>query len=123
MIEQYFEKIERTISYFKNIRAYNLTKKIYNDRQGFISGVIIFDDNTRLEFVEVKNTEIKPKIKYRYHYMDKDNNLIFRCDNAQHHQAIKTFPHHKHLKENVIESHEYTLHEILLEIKQCRIND
>ena len=31
---------------------------------------IIFENNHRLDFIEVKNTDTKPKIKYRYHYMN-----------------------------------------------------
>jgi len=118
MIEKYFEEIENLISYFEKIRSYTLTKKIYNDKQGFISGTIIFDDESQLEFVEVKNVEFEEKIKYRYHYMDKEKKIIFRYDNAEHHKNIKTYPHHKHLKDSVIESLEQNLFDVLLEIEE-----
>jgi len=118
MIEKYFEEIENLISYFEKIRSYTLTKKIYNDKQGFISGTIIFDDESQLEFVEVKNVEFEEKIKYRYHYMDKKKKIIFRYDNAEHHKNIKTYPHHKHLKDSVIESLEQNLFDVLLEIEE-----
>ncbi|MGR3178978.1 MAG: toxin-antitoxin system TumE family protein [Candidatus Anammoxibacter sp.] len=118
MIEKYFIEIDKTISYFKDIRSYSLNKKIYNDRQGFVSGTIIFDDDSQLDFTEVKNVELEGKIKYRYHYMDKDNELIFRYDNANHYKDIKNCPHHKHLKETIIESPELNLFDILLEIKE-----
>lgn len=68
MIEKYFEEVENTISYFEKIRSYIINKKIYNYKQGFIAGTIIFEDETQLEFVEVKNVEFEEKIKYRYHY-------------------------------------------------------
>ena len=116
MIEKYFEEVEGIISYFENIRSYTLSKKIYNDKQGFIQGQIVFWDDSRLDFAEVKNIEVNQKIKYSYHYMDKDNNLVFRYDNAKHHKNIKTFPHHKHLKNRVIESYELNLFHVLLEI-------
>lgn len=35
-------------------------------------------------------------IEYRFHWQDKDSNLIMRWDNARHHPAVKTFPHHIH---------------------------
>jgi hypothetical protein len=41
---------------------------------------------------------------YRYHFQDKDDKLIFRYDNTPHFPKIGTFPHHKHLKENVLPS-------------------
>ena len=118
MIEKYFEEIENTISYFEKIRYYTITKKIYNDKQGFISGTINFEKDSQLQFVEVKNVDVNEKIKYRYHYMDKEKKMIFRYDNAEHHKNIKTFPHHKHLKDSIIESLEPNLFDILLEIEE-----
>jgi len=43
--------------------------------------------------------------------------MIFRYDNAEHHKNIKTFPHHKHLENSVIESPEKNLFDVLLEIE------
>jgi hypothetical protein len=116
MIETYFESLERTISSFAIISSYTLTKKIYNEKQGFITGKITFESNNQLEFSEVINVEKPEKVKYRYHYMDSLNNLIFRYDNAHHHPEIETFPHHKHLKTEISESNEPTLDDILMEI-------
>ena len=48
--------------------------------------------------------------------MDKDGNLIFRYDNAPHHH-ISSFPHHKHLPEEIEESKEKGLIEVLKEIE------
>lgn len=123
MIGRYFEKIERTISYFKNIQTCNLTKKFYNDRQGFISGIILFEDNSCLEFTEIKNTEFRQKIKYRYHYMDSQNNLIFRYDNAPHHKELKTFPHHKHLQNDTVSCNEVDIQDVLLEIRKYTLKN
>jgi len=118
MIEKYFEEIEQMISYFRNIRTYTLIKKIYNDKQGFITGFIIFKDDTILEFAEVKDVDVKPKLKYRYHYMDTKRKLIFRYDNARHHKELMTYPHHKHIEDKVLESSEINLFDVLLEIEQ-----
>lgn len=119
MIEHYFLEIEKLIGLFSCIHSYQLTKKIYNLKQGYIKGEIIFENGFILEFAEVKNTELNSKIKYRYQLMDKDRTLIFRYDNAPHHKQLATFPHHKHVEfeQNVIESCEPTLLSVLLEIK------
>lgn len=118
MIESYFEETEKAVRSFPNISSYSIHKKIYSIRQGCISGSIIFENGSRLDFAEVKDSDIREKIKYRYHYMSKDGGLIFRYDNAPHHKNIRTFPHHKHISDDVGESCELTLYEILLEIFQ-----
>ena len=70
-----------------------------------------------MEFLEVVDTENNIKDKYRYHFMDDKNNLVFRYDNSKHHNKIKTFPHHKHVENKVLESKEPSFIDILLEIK------
>lgn len=121
MIEEYFYQIEQAIQAFPDIRFYSLTKKIYSIRQGIIKGSIIFKDDFRLDFVDVKDLEKTGKIKYRYQYMDGNDALIFRYDNAPHHTQLRTFPHHKHLfSEKVETSGEPTLQEILLEIGRLK---
>ena len=120
MIKNYFWEIEKAITEFTNVRFYNLTKKIYNTTQGYISGSIIFHNNHRLDFVEVKNTSVENKIKYRYHYMDSEQEIIFRYDNAPHHTEISTFPHHKHENNEIKPSNEPKLYDILLEIAKIQ---
>ncbi|MFN7341200.1 MAG: DUF6516 family protein [Opitutia bacterium] len=102
------------------MRFVSLTKKIYNISQGYISGSIIFENNHRLDFVEVKNVEVLNKIKYRYHYMNDEQVMIFRYDNAPHHTNVSTFPHHKHEGENIRESVEPSLDQVLLEIARSQ---
>ena len=41
-------------------------------------------------------------LRHRYHFQDKEKNLVFRYDNTPHFQNLKSFPHHKHLKDEVI---------------------
>ncbi len=120
MIETYFTQVESTLRDFPNIRTYTLTKKVYNLKQGYISGTIVFENGSRLEFVEVKDIELVGKLKYRYQYMGEEQGLIFRYDNAPHHVDVGTFPHHKHILSGVQESREPTLHDILLEIVQLQ---
>ena len=115
MIEQYFLWIESTIQNFPHL-SYSLSKKAYNSKQGYISGYIVFEDNSRLDFIEVKDVEMSNKIKYRYQYMDLEKQFIFRYDNAPHHSEIQTFPHHVHWPGQLGESSEPALFDVLLEI-------
>lgn len=122
MINTYFTQLEQLFQQFPNIQTYTLTKKIYNTKQGFINGSILFENGYRLDFVEVKNTDVQSKIKYRYQYMDKHLELVFRYDNAPHHKHLNTFPHHKHLQHGEQESEEPTLGDVLMEIAQRKRN-
>lgn len=55
--------------------------------------------------------------RYAYH-ISKGTDLIIRWDNAPHHSGIKTFPYHKHVKEDVLESHEVIVEDILKELER-----
>lgn len=120
MIKEYFSAIEYAIQEFPDVRSVSIRKKIFNIKQGVISGSIIFENGYRLDFVEVKNADIKSKVKYRYQYMDAANNLIFRYDNAPHHSGVETFPHHKHDRNKIRSANEPTLLDILLEVVQVQ---
>ncbi len=112
------------ISGFRDI-IYKQTihKNFYNEQQGIIRGEIDFIDESELSFMEFKDIELSGKLKYKYHYMDKDKKLIFRYDNAQHHPEIESFPYHKHINENVEVSEEPEMLDVLSEIqKTYKIN-
>ena len=116
MIAAYFTEVEQALQAFPNIRSSTLRKKQYNAGQGCISGSVQFDNGCRLEFMELKDTDRSAKVKYRYQYMDQHNACVFRYDNAPHHPDISTCPHHKHVGDEVTESCEPTLFDVLLEI-------
>jgi hypothetical protein len=41
-------------------------------------------------------------LRYRYHFQDRQNSLVFRYDNTPHFPDLKIFPYHKHLPNEVI---------------------
>ena len=53
------------------------------------------------EAIIVEGRQMK-HLAYRYHFQDKNTNLIFRYDNTPHFQHINSFPNHKHLPNKVI---------------------
>lgn len=116
MIEAYFAEVEAIIKSFPHADSYSLKKKFYNKTFGYIGGSIIFENGHRLDFMEAKQIEPDSKTKYRYHYMNADDTMIFRYDNSQHHSHLDNFPHHKHTTTQIIASTEPTLQDILLEI-------
>lgn len=80
-----------------------VTEETIANLQGIVEGRLRFWDGSMLEFVEVLTVRgvILNKVDYAYHYQDKDDNLIFRYDNAPHYPNITSFPHHKHMQKNV----------------------
>ena len=118
MISSYFERIESLIANFDNTVSYSIEKKYYSSNKGLVKGFIIFTNGYKLELMEVKDVEISSKDKYKYQLMDAQNNMVFRYDNAPHHNDVKSFPHHKHLPTETVESEEPDFLDILLEIRK-----
>ncbi|MBP9885461.1 MAG: hypothetical protein KBF93_04145 [Leptospiraceae bacterium] len=79
--------------------------------------IIRFIDSSRLEG---RDFTFPKKRYYSFHWMKEDNSLIIRWDNTEHHPTIKTFPFHIHIgkKENIQESPEVTLYEVLEYVKE-----
>jgi hypothetical protein len=119
MILNYFHEIEQSINSFEGVVSLNIEKRIINDGFGIIKGQVIFKHGALdfLEVVRITDTGNPLKKKYKYHFRDLDDELVFRYDNVPHHPEIKTFPHHKHSKGKIAESNEPDLIEVLQEIK------
>lgn len=56
--------------------------------------------------------------KYAYHWANFSDVLICRWDNAGHWPHISTYPHHKHIDNQVIESTETSVADVLSLISQ-----
>jgi len=52
---------------------------------------------------------------YRYHCQDRQQALVFRYDDTPHFPGLATFPHHKHLPEQVITATKPALMQVLEE--------
>ncbi|MGR3319398.1 MAG: toxin-antitoxin system TumE family protein [Candidatus Anammoxibacter sp.] len=92
-------------------------KKRKGRQVGLIRGRICFVGGTELDFMEYLeiDEEIRKKT-YSYHYRSVNNDLIFRYDNAPHHNNVPTFPKHKHLKDgSIISSDEISLNTVIQE--------
>jgi hypothetical protein len=116
---EYIEVAKELISSYDDIVAVaELEEFEVTLNEGFIGGTITFIDGSRLHFLEyIRITSNIPiKLKYRYHYEDAEGDTVFRYDNALHHKDIVTFPHHKHVGDNVLPSREPSLSTVLEEI-------
>jgi hypothetical protein len=118
MIDQYFINFGNIVNGLDFVVKLEIQTRKINDFLGIIEGVLTFE-NGLLDILEViKFTENQiNKTKYKYHFQTNNGEMIFRYDNAPHHQNVETFPHHKHIRTEIIESNAPEIGQILAEIK------
>ena len=120
LIEQYAFELEANITKTPILISHRFQVTVLSPSTGFVEAFLIFQDGSKLsifEFLKVVNDKVIRE-KYRYHYMDSKNNLIFRYDNAPHHKSIDTFPDHKHVRDQVLDSTGPIVKEVLKEIEK-----
>ncbi len=99
-LSQYLEQVEAIIKKLRAAYVENYEEEILAPDRINLPIRIRFLTGYLLELNEAVVVELA-KLKYlsyRYHFQDKQNNLIFRYDNAPHFPNLDSFPHHKHLK-------------------------
>ena len=85
---------------------------------GLVKGTLIFADNSQLDFKEFIITQPTLKVvKYAYNYR-RGELLIFRYDNANDPAAknLPTYPSHKHIAKDILETQQPSLSQVLQEI-------
>jgi len=107
--------VEKKISKTSVVAEKAIDFREFDINEGFVMGKILFIDGSALEFLEYLKDDIR--LKYRFHYMNEKGALIFRYDNAPHHQ-VTTFPDHKHTSEGVIASVPQELSSVVDEIER-----
>jgi hypothetical protein len=115
LISDYFQNVEKKISKTSVVAEKAIDFREFDINEGFVMGKILFIDGSALEFLEYLKDDIR--LKYRFHYMNEKGALIFRYDNAPHHQ-VTTFPDHKHTSEGVIASVPQELSSVVDEIER-----
>ena len=124
MIQTYFTQIKRVIEQYA-ATSFVLEAQMHCDMrpgdQGYLTGTLIFVDDSKLHFSEYvdQTGEVVDKLMYIYHYQDTGNQLIFRYDNALHRPALSSVEH-KHLPIQIIAAPAPTLDEVLAEITTTR---
>lgn len=102
------------------VKEYKILKEDYSIDRYIFELKIVFKNNSKLENREVFlfiNEIVKRR--YKFQWMNQDNSLIIRWDNAPNHPNIKTHPYHLHRNEdnNIESSKEMTLKNVLEFIK------
>ena len=119
MMQRFVENIEKTIASTPIILSSNIQKQFGPDNETvYLKGSLLFIDFSVLEIAifaaKIHNTVSIDK--YRFHYKDKQGQMLFRYDNAPHHPEIPSYPHHKHTSNKIIQAAMPSLKDILNEI-------
>lgn len=104
MIRDYFSDRKQETLDNPSVVDLSFDSTATDEDRGFWKAKITFRDGSSLhlfEFVLIRDEEAKVD-KYRYHYQDRNDDLIFRFDDAAHHEDLETFPEHKHEENEVV---------------------
>jgi hypothetical protein len=114
-VKDYFSEIQNLIRKSAFIENVDVEYEAKSKTTGLIHGILRMADGSTLQFLELINItgdEIT-RPKYRFHFMDNSDKMVFRYDNAPHHPEVATHPHHKHIRDE-----EIGLREVLSEIEE-----
>jgi hypothetical protein len=122
MISKYINSFKKSLKQFEDVEKKEIKITQINEFLSIIECEVKFKDSSLIifEIIGFNGHEISKK-KYKYHYQDSKNNLIFRYDNAPHHKEISTFPHHKLLPDQVIESNEPDINSMVELVNRMKI--
>jgi len=123
-IADYFSSIERSFDPHTSITSVEIIEVLASDDfNGILRCRVHFWDGSFLSIHETVSTEpgYPVRIVYAYSYIREDQ-CVFRYDNAPHHPEIFTFPHHKHIGENrIAPTDQPSISQVLIEIKEYLI--
>ncbi|GBD97212.1 MAG TPA: hypothetical protein ENG83_02405 [Nitrospirae bacterium] len=119
LLTEYLSGITETIKEYSKtglILSSELIADARTEKMGLIKGKLTFIDGSKLFMTEYLDLRYKmEKLAYSFHYQDKEDNLMFRYDNAFHKPPL-SYTDHKHIKGNIQESDVPDIKDILEEI-------
>jgi len=115
---EYLIVIKTTIVANPIIASHQITRQRSSNYDAYIRVIASFIDDSRLEIMEYARITVEDDMeltRYSYHWMDSDNNLLIRWDNAEHYPDLPNFPHHLHDgdEKNVVPGEPMTLSRVL----------
>jgi hypothetical protein len=118
LLYHYFEEIEAEIKKLEDVYVERYEEEILSSNRINLRIRVRFKTGDLFELNEAVIVEADQleRLNYRYHFQDKQNNLIFRYDNTPHFPDLENFPHHKHLSDNIISSQEPSVLEVIGEV-------
>ena len=120
VLSGYLQQVETALAQYRNAYVERYIEEILTPERANLRLRIRFNSGRLLEINEaVMVVEHQLTwLDYRYHCQDENNQLLFRYDSTPHFPDLSTFPHHKHLLEEVIASEKPDITQVLQEASQ-----
>ncbi len=117
LIADYFYQIEQALIALEDAYIERYVEEVLTPERATLRVKVRFMQGHLLEINEalVVEADVLTWLDYRYHCQDDHNRLIFRYDSTPHFPDLPSFPHHKHLRDEVIASEKPKLIEVLQE--------
>ncbi|MCA2652759.1 toxin TumE [Microcystis sp. M061S2] len=117
LLSDYLNQVEQAIVQCENAYVERYQEEILTSQRANLRIRLRFKQTHLLEINEaiVITDNYLEFLDYRYHFQDEKNNLVFRYDSTPHFPNISTFPHHKHLPNDVISCHKPEITQVLKE--------
>lgn len=97
----YFSEIQSLIRSSIFVENVDVEYEVKSRSIGIVHELLGMINGSTLQFMEpihiMRDTMIR--LKYRFHLMNVNDEMVCRYDNAPHRLEIATYPHHKHVKE------------------------
>ncbi|MCP4266128.1 MAG: hypothetical protein GY777_11235 [Candidatus Brocadiaceae bacterium] len=116
----YFIELQQIVCNLSGVEVEKYEEQVLTEKRGNMRIRLRFSDNSLLELSEaIRITgNTLQQISYRYHYQTSVGKTIFRYDDAPHHPKIKTYPHHKHIFDKVLECSHPDIETVINEVKE-----
>lgn len=119
MLESYLADLKASLTASPIVKDIEILDEFITSVSGYLECRVVMTGSLVLyvsEYFTIFEDEIK-RDKYSYH-LQKNDEFLIRWDNAPHHRELPTFPFHMHRKDEVYESKDMTVEEVLKEISK-----
>jgi len=126
VIQAFVENIEKSVASSAIVLSSTIQKHFGPAlKTVYLKGHLVIIDASILEIAifATESSNTLSIVKYRFHYMDSTDRMLFRYDNAPHHSEIASHPHHKHIGNRIIPTTLPSITEILNEISTFIISE
>jgi len=125
ILSDYLDEIAARLKTLKNCHFEKYEEEILTPKRVNLRARIRFANGCLLELNEAVVLEGKTlkHLNYRYHFQDDRNQLIFRYDDTPHFPKLKTFPHHKHIPDKVVNAKRPSILDVIDEARKVALGE